>query len=175
MPATFAYARHVRSTAHANNRFSVHSSPPLYLSRKNASFQAGFGPIHTCWTYPVYWDAISHWLSRQPIHPLSFVGEIWGTCGVDKCTCPLEIEKSTSCRLLITCCDGQSTFEGNSWLKTSYTRHTYSTSTTALLGPVHSSHSWYVATDEEAKQFWASIRCPGTLYTLVCLANPKHI
>ena len=32
-------ARQVRSTAHANNRFSVRCSPPLYLSRKNASFQ----------------------------------------------------------------------------------------------------------------------------------------
>ena len=57
--STMHTVRHVRSTAHANNRFSVRCSPPLYLSRKNASFQAGFGPIHTLLDiYPVYWDAI---------------------------------------------------------------------------------------------------------------------
>ena len=85
MPATFAYrsACEEYSLTPTIDFLSV-AHPPLYLSRKNASFQAGFGPIHTLLDiYPVYWDAIVTGCQVKKFMHLSFVAEIWGTCGVE--------------------------------------------------------------------------------------------
>ena len=46
---------------------------------------------------------------------------------------------------------------------------------TAVLGPVHSSHRWYVENHMRPKQFRASVQYPGTLFTMVVQPNLKHI
>ena len=126
-------ARHVRSTAHANNRFSVRCSPPLYLSRKNASFQAGFGPIHTLLDiYPVYWDAILTGCQDKMHMPPGY----------------LEVDE-----LPVTHCLWRWTKHLRRKLEVEDVKHEahchwYSTGTTALLGPVHNGHSRYAETHE---------------------------
>ena len=65
------------------------------------------------------------WLSSQPIHPLSFVGETWGTCGVDKGTCPLgDFRSRRAAGYSLPVAMDKAPPKETRWLKTSNTRHT---------------------------------------------------